>query len=535
MFTTLEKFWRILLGSTGASKAALGADLILLSALDLIQIICFRDILGGLEQSVIVPAAGLVASALLSGWCLRDFNRRVLGSFTDFTHTYTEDVMTRIAHLDLLQVESLRAHDIETALDADLEQVRQFGRNFADLLRSAVTSVVCMAYVSAVSPVAAVMIYSCMAALAFGINGSGRIVGQRSRAFFEQRARFRFAAAEMVGGAREMGLHRRRGDAVWGVSDAVGADFRASEQGLYHASVRQMAVLSLGPLGLFAVIGFLVPLVVPNGGDAAPGLLAVTLFALRYINQLSRNSAALFTIGPVLDRLDELRARLPRPTAQASALRALRPKRIELRGVRFVYPDTATRAGFALGPVDLTLTPGRVLFVVGHNGSGKSTLLKVSTGLYPLAGGQILVDGLPVETTAPAYRALFSVGFAHPVVHRRLYGLDPDPAVVDALLRALELDRAVRYRAGAFDTVDLSTGQRKRLSFVTCLLEDRPVIVLDEWAADQDPRFRTLFYERLVPSLVAEGRIVVVISHDDAYFGHADAVLALSGGRVTTS
>ena len=77
-------------------------------------------------------------------------------------------------------------------------------------------------------------------------------------------------------------------------------------------------------------------------------------------------------------------------------------------------------------------------------------------------------------------------------------------------------------RTGEFNTVDLSTGQRKRLALIVSLLEKRPILLLDEWAADQDPEFRRKFYFDLLPALHRAGVTVVVVTHDDRYLDEMD-------------
>jgi putative ATP-binding cassette transporter len=99
-------------------------------------------------------------------------------------------------------------------------------------------------------------------------------------------------------------------------------------------------------------------------------------------------------------------------------------------------------------------------------------------------------------------------------------------------LERLEIAHKVSLKNGAFTTTDLSTGQRKRLALVHAYLEGRPVLVFDEWAADQDPTFRHLFYTELLPELRAKGHLLVVISHDDRYFHLADRIITMSAGRI---
>jgi putative ATP-binding cassette transporter len=212
-------------------------------------------------------------------------------------------------------------------------------------------------------------------------------------------------------------------------------------------------------------------------------------------------------------------------------------QRIELDGVTFAYPDDKEERGFVLGPLDVTLHAGELVFLVGGNGSGKSTLVKLLTGLYCPQGGAIRLDGQCItETNRDTYCRYFSAVFSDFYLFDSLLGLDA--AELDArashYLFELELDEKVQISGGAFSTTALSQGQRKRLALLTALLEDRPIYVFDEWAADQDPHYREIFYTRLLPELKKRGKTIVVISHDDRYYHLGDRVLKLEYGKVVT-
>jgi putative pyoverdin transport system ATP-binding/permease protein len=102
-------------------------------------------------------------------------------------------------------------------------------------------------------------------------------------------------------------------------------------------------------------------------------------------------------------------------------------------------------------------------------------------------------------------------------------------------LEELELDDKVQVSDGVFSTTALSQGQRKRLALLTAFLEDRPIYVLDEWAADQDPHYREIFYRHLLPDLKARGKAIVVISHDDRYYHLGDRIVKLEDGKLVPS
>lgn len=187
---------------------------------------------------------------------------------------------------------------------------------------------------------------------------------------------------------------------------------------------------------------------------------------------------------------------------------------------------------FEVGPLDLNIRQGEVLFIVGGNGSGKSTLLKLLTGLYPPSGGSMTLDGATIgPETYQTYRELFSAIFADFHLFRKLYGLEsPDEQKIRELLREMELTRKTRYADRRFSDIDLSSGQRKRLAYIAALLEDKPIYVFDEWAADQDPIFRKYFYNNLIGDLRTMGKTVIAVSHDDRYFNRADRVLKMEEG-----
>jgi putative ATP-binding cassette transporter len=209
---------------------------------------------------------------------------------------------------------------------------------------------------------------------------------------------------------------------------------------------------------------------------------------------------------------------------------------ITLRRVFFQYQDVENKKLFSVGPVDLTIHPGEILFITGGNGSGKTTLMKVIAGLYYPQGGVVSLGERPVNpSNYEHYRGFFSAIFSDFHLFDRLYGLkDVDEIRLNGMLQKMELSEKTAYIGGRFTQMKLSTGQRKRLALVVALMEDRPIYVMDEVAADQDPVFRKYFYEKLLKELKGQGKTLIVISHDDRYFHTADRVLKMEYGQVMT-
>lgn len=206
------------------------------------------------------------------------------------------------------------------------------------------------------------------------------------------------------------------------------------------------------------------------------------------------------------------------------------------RGVEYEYEPTTEDGGFKVGPVDLNIAAGELVFVTGGNGSGKTTFAKVLCGLYEPHRGEIWLDDVRIDAGNRIwYAQQFGAVFSDSYLFSSLYGADDLPQtskVVNEYLQELRLQDKVKFDQGRFSTIALSQGQKKRLALLVAYMEDRPFYLFDEWAADQDPEFRQVFYFRILPELKARGKTVVAITHDDRYYHVADRVLKFEAGTL---
>jgi putative ATP-binding cassette transporter len=206
---------------------------------------------------------------------------------------------------------------------------------------------------------------------------------------------------------------------------------------------------------------------------------------------------------------------------------------LELRNVTFKYQDN----DFAIGPINMTLKHGELVFLIGGNGSGKSTLAMLLTGLYQPLSGEILLDGKPMAQDKPEdYRKLFSAVFTDVWLFDELLGPEgqqADPALVAKWLEQLKMSHKLELENGKILNLKLSKGQKKRVALLLALAEERDILLLDEWAADQDPHFRRDFYQVLLPLMQQMGKTIFAISHDDHYFIHADRLLEMRNGHLS--
>jgi putative ATP-binding cassette transporter len=199
------------------------------------------------------------------------------------------------------------------------------------------------------------------------------------------------------------------------------------------------------------------------------------------------------------------------------------------------YHYTNEDGGFTLGPVDMEVARGEITFIVGGNGSGKSTLCKLLALHYTPTGGEIYFGGVKIDhESLNSGRQYISAIFTDYYLFDRLLGnlQEVDEKLVNRYLSELEIDRKVKVENGRFSTLALSDGQRKRLALLVTFLEDRDIYIFDEWAADQDPMFKQVFYHQILPELRARNKVVVVISHDDRFFNVADKLLIMEEGRL---
>ena len=207
---------------------------------------------------------------------------------------------------------------------------------------------------------------------------------------------------------------------------------------------------------------------------------------------------------------------------------------LELKELCYSYSSIGNTPSFSVGPINLTFEAGKVYFIRGGNGSGKTTIMRLLLGLYPPSSGEILLDNVKVlQPTSNFYRDLFSVVFSDFHLFQNLYGINKySEESLERWKLLLQMESKIKIEDGVFSSINLSTGQKKRVALLVALMEERPIMVLDEWAADQDPEFRGIFYNEIIPIFKIMGKTVIAITHDDAYFDRADFLITIKDGAI---
>lgn len=349
---------------------------------------------------------------------------------------------------------------------------------------------------------------------------------------------FRF----LTDGLKELLMHRaRRQEFVNQEVRKVADIYRRTN---LEATRRQTLAEAWNQVSLYALIGlivFLFPSLVTMSPDALTGYVVAVLYMMGPIRNIIGVIPTIERGQVALENIERLGVSLgtisqdAQPTEMA-VLEAGTLPIVQWNDVVFSYEkNTDAEMPFTLGPISIEMHSGELVFVIGGNGSGKSTFVKVLAGLYTPSQGTVALAGTMIsEANREWYREHFSVVFSDFHLFNKLLGQSDPQAGKLALqyLRLLHMDQKVTMHDRAFSTLDLSQGERKRLALVTAYLEDRPIYVFDEWAADQDPQYKEIFYETLLPDLRQRGKLVVVITHDDRYFHLGDQVIKLEDGKV---
>ena len=207
---------------------------------------------------------------------------------------------------------------------------------------------------------------------------------------------------------------------------------------------------------------------------------------------------------------------------------------ITLENILFHYKQNENTSNFTLGPINFHFAKGKIYFIRGSNGSGKTTLLRLLVGLIQPEQGTISVNGKKVtKNMLEAYRNKFAIVFNNFYLFKKLYGIaNFEDTYFDEILSLMEMKEKVSINRGQFSDLKLSTGQRKRIALMVALFENKDFIILDEWAADQDPEFRKKFYTKILPMLKNQGKTIIALTHDDAYYDVADKIIVLDNGKM---
>ena len=340
-------------------------------------------------------------------------------------------------------------------------------------------------------------------------------------------------------GTKELKIHKARRDAF--LDQMLHPTVESFRKNMVTGSAYYAVAGSVGQVLFFVVIGvcvFLLPTMFPTmTQETVTGYTMVLLYLIFPLDGLTNIAPALGNAQVSLRKVEELGVELHGLTIEeiSDVPPAVDWSLLKYDGITHTFHREKEDQSFTMGPINLEFKPGELVFLVGGNGSGKTTLAKLMIGLYTPESGDVIMDGKTItDHNRDHFRQYFSTIFTDFHLFDSFLGLDQTKVDEKAqqYLKELQLDHKVKFENGKLSTLQLSQGQRKRLSLLTAYLEDRPIYLFDEWAADQDPLFKEVFYLSLLPELKAKGKTVIVISHDEHYFHVADRMIRLDYGQV---
>ncbi len=438
-------------------------------------------------------------------------------------HKLRVRLMDMIRRSELLEMEKIGRARIVAAVTSDTAVLTQASNVLCFTIQGAVLIFFVGLYVAYLSLVAFLLTFVIItgAATMFHYKNK-RLSAQKAESAAWERRLFE-RLIDFLDGFKEVRLNRSRSDDLF--DDALAVSKTAANIKIRTQAETFKMIVST-QMAMYILLGAVV-FVAPNlsdslGGASIAKATTALLFVVGACFGLVQSIPVLLNANTAASRIARLEETLEATLGPSASLTAVAPKRferIEMRNIVFRYLDKFSDTAFRIGPIDFSLKAGELVFITGGNGSGKSTFLRVLSGLYPPDSGEVTLDGRPIDNASrDEYRGLMSAIFFDYHLFQRLYGVpDADPGEIARLLAKFRLTDKTSLSDGEFSTLDLSGGQRRRLALIVSMLEKRPIMILDEWTAEQDPEFRRKFYDELLPEMMQAGATVVVITHDDRY------------------
>jgi putative pyoverdin transport system ATP-binding/permease protein len=466
------------------------------------------------------------------------FSRRFLSlSIINFTqnnlYNFKSGLISLIIRSDYSAVNK-RKDTIYNVLTRDIEQISEAGNVLTNLVSSIILVLGCLGYIAFVSWklffISLVIIVAGVLTYRLSMK---RIVGTFNKVK-DLNDQFVQYLHQIISGFKEIKVAKEKGIDIEN-------NYVKPNLSHYHSIVVKtysgfMNAQNVGMLLFYLAIGFMLIM----GGSflhVRKEALVTFIFILLFINGPIQSIILLLpVIGEAnvsSKRLDDLHAALEKDVQKAAEDFLSSPptpdfQNISVKNMQFRHQSE--EAQFEIGPISLEINKGQIYFIHGGNGSGKTTFMMCLLGIYTHNSGEISVNG---NTKDEHYSSLFSPVFSDFFLFDKFYG-NPgfDPRKAQSYIELFELESKVSITDNRFSTIKLSMGQRKRLALIQALLENKPVIVLDEWAADQDPHFREKFYKQILPLIKSEGKTVIAITHDDKYFSTADHLFKMEEGKL---
>lgn len=450
-----------------------------------------------------------------------------------FVYRLRGEFIKRILDTPVERVEQLGSASLLAGLTSDIRNITIAFVRLPELVQGIILAIGCAWYLAVLSPKMLVVTTVWVAITIWGGFVLVARVYRHLATLRETEDKLYNNYQTVLEGRKELALNRERAEHIF--DKVYQPDAKAYRHHIVRADTFHLSAVNWSNIMMLGAIG-LVFWMANSLGWADTNVAATFSLTLLFLRTplLSAVGAlpTLLTAQVAFNKLNKFHLAPYQPEFAHPQPRA--PwQTLELRNVTFRYGDNS----FGVGPINLTIHRGELLFLIGGNGSGKSTLAMLLTGLYQPVSGEILLDGQVISANnMDEYRKHFSAVFTDVWLFDQLLGPQGQaarPELVEQWLERLKMSSKLELDNGKILNLKLSKGQKKRVALLLALAEERDIILLDEWAADQDPHFRREFYQVLLPLMQQMGKTIFAISHDDHYFIHADRLLEMRNGQLS--
>jgi putative ATP-binding cassette transporter len=462
------------------------------------------------------------------------FQKIIIKGTYNYIYSSEVAIVKKLQDTSLLQIQQLGSKRIYGILE-DLRMFVFFPNILTSTINSILLVILCVCYLFIISFKTTLITIILLASIAFIHIFIGKNTRKKLNKIRRNNDIFNGYIGDIIEGFKELKISSVRRENLF--KKFVKPNRNYGKKLDIEVANTFLGINILSQYGLYAILGgilFLIPMLV---GDLETkqitSFVVILLFMAGPINRLvamqgtyARLTVAFKRVSKFFKDFEVLGTPI---TSNHNAVQK-EFQSLEFKNTCFSYSEDT----FSVGPINLKIKQGETIFIIGGNGSGKSTYINLLTGLLQPTAGEVLLNNKVIQNNDSIYQKLISVIFTNNYLfseNYENYALEGNKEY-DKLLKLMKLEHVVKSDDDKAARRNFSKGESKRMSMIFALLEHHPILVLDEWAADQDPYFRKYFYEEFIPILKEQGKTLIMVTHDDTYFKHADRIIKFNYGKI---
>jgi ATP-binding cassette, subfamily C, bacterial len=503
-----------------------------------------------LPESLHKPV-GYIGLMLLATLCLRLgallFNviqaRLFAGLAKDIVYRIRIRLIERLKRISLGEYESLGGGTVTAHLVTDLDTVDKFvGETLSRFLVAMLTLTGTAAILVWMHWQLALLILMFNPLVIYATVKLGKRVKHLKKLENDSTSRFTQALTETLEAIQEIRAGNRQGYflGLLGLRAREVRDYAVASQWKSDASGRASGLLFQFGIDIFRAAAMLTVLFSDLSIGHMLAVFSYLWFMIGPVEQLLNLQYAFYAAGGALTRINELLARADEPQYEGriNPFIGRETVGIDVRGLCFGYNEEPV-----LDHLDLSITPGEKVAIVGASGGGKSTLVQLLLGLYSPKAGTIRFGGATLqEIGLETVRENVAVVLQHPALFNDTVranlsmGRERSDEACWQALEIAQLDATIRALPQGLDSVvgrsgvRLSGVQRQRLAIARMVLADPKVVILDEATSALDAATEYSLHQALNRFL--RGRTTLIIAHRLSAVKQADRVLVFDGGSI---